>query len=104
MTLKKIDLKKVKVISMLAWLAAAFILGLNAQKGQAQSTSQTAYKTLVVEEIHLVDPQGRIRAKIVSSPGEEGVSLTLYHKDGRHATLYKLNPTGLPNINLIQLP
>lgn len=71
-----------------------------AQPGQAA----TWQKSLVAEEIRLVDAQGRPRAKINASPGEEGVTLALYHRDGKHLTLYRLNPTGLPSISLVPMP
>lgn len=74
-----------------------------AQKTQPSQTP-TSQKSLVAEEIRLVDAQGRPRARINASPGEEGVTLALYHRDGKHLTLYRLNPTGLPSISLVPLP
>lgn len=74
-----------------------------AQKAQS-SQNPPPQRSLVAEEIRLVDPQGRPRAKINASPGEEGVTLALYHRDGKHLTLYRLNPTGLPSISLVPLP
>jgi hypothetical protein len=85
-----------------AILFGASILGWPAWAQRAQSPQPP--KSLVAEEIRLVDPQGRPRAKITASPGEEGVTLALYHKDGKHMTLYRLNPTGLPSISLVPLP
>ncbi len=85
-----------------ALLSAGAFLGWPAWAQRAQSPQPP--KSLVAEEIRLVDPQGRPRAKITASPGEEGVTLALYHKDGKHMTLYRLNPTGLPSISLVPLP
>lgn len=91
------------------WLGAVLcylaFLGWPAWAQKAQSSqSALAQRSLVAEEIRLVDAQGRPRAKINASPGEEGVTLALYHKDGKHMTLYRLNPTGLPSISLVPLP
>lgn len=74
-----------------------------AQRAQSASPSQGP-KSLVAEEIRLVDAQGKPRARITPSPGNEGVTLALYHKDGKHLTLYRLNPTGLPTVSLVPLP
>lgn len=74
-----------------------------AQKAQFPAKTQAA-GSLVVEEIRLVDAAGKPRARITPAPGEEGVTLALYHRDGRHMTLYRLNPTGLPTISLVPVP
>lgn len=86
----------VSAVAFLGWPAFA-------QKAQPSQTASSP-KSLVAEEIRLVDAQGRPRAKINASPGDEGVTLALYHKDGKHLTLYRLNPTGLPSISLVPLP
>jgi hypothetical protein len=57
-------------------------------------------KILTAQEIRLVDASGKSRAKITPAP-EEGVHLALYHRDGKHMTLYRLNPTGLPSMSFM---
>lgn len=86
-------------------LSAAAFVGWPAFAQKAQpGPSPSSQRSIVAEEIRLVDAQGRPRAKINASPGEEGVTLALYHRDGKHLTLYRLNPTGLPSISLVPLP
>ncbi|MEJ5378108.1 MAG: hypothetical protein WHX93_16145 [bacterium] len=86
-------------------MCTVFFLGWPAWAQRAQtSQASSPQRSLVAEEIRLVDSQGRPRAKINASPGDEGVTLALYHKDGKHLTLYRLNPTGLPSISLVPLP
>ncbi len=88
-----------------AALCTVFFLGWPAWAQRAQPSQASSHqKSLVAEEIRLVDSQGRPRAKINASPGDEGVTLALYHRDGKYLTLYRLNPTGLPSISLVPLP
>lgn len=85
-------------------LLGSIFFGIQADAQRSQGNSPGSMnRSLVVEEIRLVDSQGKIRAKITPSPGEEGVTLALYHRDGRHATLYRLNPTGLPTMSLVPI-
>jgi|GEM_PF-1367381 hypothetical protein len=99
--------RKIPWNSILSFVLGAVVGGLliaiqaSAQKQGAPSGS--FQKRVVAEEITLVDSNGKARAKITPSPGEEGVSLALYHRDGRYATLYRLNPTGLPTMTLVPL-
>jgi len=99
--------RKIPWNSVLAFVLGAILGGL-LMAVQASAQKQHAppgpfQKRVVAEEITLVDSHGKARARITPSPGEEGVSLALYHRDGRYATLYRLNPTGLPTVTLVPL-
>ncbi len=100
--------RKIPWNSALSFLLGAMLGGLliaiqaSAQKQQGSQLG-SFQKRVVAEEITLVDSHGKARAKITPSPGEEGVSLALYHRDGKYATLYRLNPTGLPTMTLVPI-
>ena len=83
-------------------LSSLLLIGLPAL-AQKASPPPSPQNVLVAEEFRLVDAQGRTRAKITPL-SDEGLTLALYHRDGKHMTLYRLTPTGLPTITLSPLP
>jgi hypothetical protein len=62
-----------------------------------------AIGVVTAEEIRLVDKAGKPRAKITPL-GEEGISVAIYHRDGRRMTIYRIPPEGLPTMSFMPVP
>jgi hypothetical protein len=70
---------------------------------QQTPPSQAASNVLVGQEFRLVDPNGRIRARLTPAP-EEGVNLAIYHRDGKYMTVYRLDSRALPGMTQMPIP
>jgi hypothetical protein len=71
---------------------------------QKAPPSPVPSNVLVAEEIRLVDKAGKVRARVMPSTGDVGISLAIYHKDGKHMTVYRLGPEGLPGLDVLPIP
>ncbi len=71
----------------------------------AQKASQVQAQPGVVsaEEFRLVDQAGKPRAKITPL-GAEGISVAIYHRDGKRMTIYRIPPEGLPTMSFVPVP
>ena len=71
----------------------------------AQKTPQVQTQPGVVsaEEFRLVDQAGKPRAKITPL-GAEGISVAIYHREGKRMTIYRIPPEGLPTMSFVPVP
>jgi hypothetical protein len=84
-------------------MASALHLGTDALAQKASGTPVASH-VLVTEEVRLMDKAGKVRARVMPSTGEVGVSVAIYHKDGKHMTVYRLGPEGLPGLDVLPVP